>query len=60
MRMTARLDSPVFWSLLPPGQQCSPWQELTGPGDPLLLAGTYLTSQEDPSCLQVHLQASNR
>lgn len=57
---TARLDSPDFWSSLPgPAQGQQVPQELGGPGDPLLLAGSVAVGQE-PGTVQVRLVATNR
>lgn len=52
-----QLDSPVFWSSLP-GHPAR-WEELSGPGDPVLLQGSYQLAA-DGDTLQVKLQVVNR
>ncbi|GIL47491.1 hypothetical protein Vafri_4310 [Volvox africanus] len=60
-RSQYRLDSEAFWSALPHTR--SPWQELTGPADPLLLQGCYVLSgptRGDAATITVLLSAVNR
>ncbi|KAF6259723.1 hypothetical protein COO60DRAFT_981413 [Scenedesmus sp. NREL 46B-D3] len=56
-----RLDQAGFWDSLPGG--ASGWQELTGPNDPLVLAGRYSASSGAGSAageISVVLRAFNR
>lgn len=61
-RSQFRLDSEAFWSALPSSH--SPWQELTGSADPLLLRGCYMrpdpTQSRSRASITVMLSAVNR
>ncbi|EFJ51013.1 hypothetical protein VOLCADRAFT_103652 [Volvox carteri f. nagariensis] len=60
-RSQYRLDSEAFWSSLP--HTHSPWQELTGPADPLLLRGCYAQPSKargDAATIVIFLSAANR
>ncbi|KAG2485866.1 hypothetical protein HYH03_015449 [Edaphochlamys debaryana] len=61
-RLGYRLDQEAFWAALPSTH--SPWQELTGPADPLLLRGCYARTPArgagDAATVTVLLSAVNR
>ncbi|KAG2451357.1 hypothetical protein HYH02_003961 [Chlamydomonas schloesseri] len=60
-RTAYKLDTEAFWASLPGTH--SPWQELTGPADPLLLRACFVRSapgQGDPTVVTVMLSAVNR
>ena len=57
-----RLDSRAFWDgLLPGSGATSPWQELSGPSDPLVISGRYtVAARGGAEQLLVDLRAANR
>ncbi|GFR43566.1 hypothetical protein Agub_g4660 [Astrephomene gubernaculifera] len=60
-RTAYRLDSEAFWSALP--YTHTPWQELTGPADPVLLRGCFVRpdpARGDLGTITVMLSAVNR
>eukprot|EP00798_Chlamydomonas_sp_ICE-L_P008745 gene8745-33605_t len=49
-----KLDSRTFWDLLPGHPEH--WEDLTGPGDPVLLCGSYYLNEEDDRFSSMDIQ----